>query len=440
MEEKQLHLLFFAAACFIAVIPLLVFAIVSQLRNYARQRPRWMAVLVAFLSGLAFLLGFFTEAGNTMPIVDVLINFFATAPVLFTIGYVCTLQANRYRDARGRRWLRRLFSRSYLILFVVLTVFTALQIRDPYRVFDFLGPIPTDAVFLQIPIMAVWAVFSALAAIVFFGSLNTRLPGLAQQIQNTAAGILMSALSIDAILWSCIFATRAYAQDSTREAIISNILSITNVTFVAELVFVGVSLGAYYSRAEVSKVAEKLLDLFHYTNRIEKLSENVPVHKHPYSGPYDYLKSTLETGELPLDRADKQKAIDAYRLAVLCHTGGIWDQDGNLRESTRQFVDLLEIYQQDLKDPDIAHRQPVQQRIQDYSLYEVYKKVEPMVMRNRVPSVDLIYDDMWVQLAFLAIADAGLVPQHTAEQITVQPKVRRLYVVTKELVWNKATR
>lgn len=432
---KQGYLAFCAALCFVGVLPVLYCAIVGMRRGYRRISSRWMAVFVLLSSGLAFMAGALTAAGGAKPMTDVIVNFLATTPVVLTIAYVCRMQTRTYPGVRDRRRLRRFFLTVYPTFLTVLTISTLLQLRFPVHLPSLWSEISVVSFFLLSPILLAWCFYSIPAAYVFFEALLSRLTGAAHQIQNFAASVLMTCLSLDGLIWSANFGIRAFVDSPARKQTVLLFQNITNTTYIVEIIAVFAALIAYASRSELSKVSEKLLNYFQRTRRIDGYLQNAPVHRDPYSVPYDCLRKATQVNDLGLSDLERHKALDLYRMAVIMAEDGLREESGRRRISYRDFVDLVILHQQDLADDDIREHSALGHQDEVYSLYEVYASLRQLLSLN-APSPRNF--DRWVQLSYLAMKDAGLLHVPDGRAPDVLPKVQRHYFFVEESVWHDA--
>lgn len=435
MFDPRAYLTLYAVLCLLAFVPLTVSATLGQVRGYRRNAFRWGYALIALLDGSVLAYSAYAFSSSSSDLAQVGLNFAATLPVILVVANLCSIQERRYPRVWDRTVIRIPFSRVYLILFSLFIVFSLLQLLRPYEILRLFAPAPVLTTSLQAPIMLAWGFFAILAAYVFFDS-ALRWPYRMLRVQNASAGILMSALAIDAVLWTLIFGLRAFSSDSTRAILVSNTLSITNVTFTIELISGLLAIITYYSTSEISKVSEKLLSLFEYTRRIQNLFESVPVHQWPYSGPYKYLQRALAYEALGIGNEDRRKALDAYRMALLIYLDGITDENGHQRITASQFIHLLHAHQENLADPAISKRAPVQRRLRAYSLYEINQAIQPIVLRHApVPARHIV--PKWLQLAWLAMHDAGLTSLQP--DFEVLSETHAAYSVAKDDLWDTAT-
>lgn len=436
MYDPRAYLTLYAVLCLLAVVPLTVSAILGKVRGYRRNGFRWAYALIALVDGSVLAYSVHAFSSSVSGMAQVGLHFAATLPVILVIANLCSIQDRRYPQVWTRTVIRIPFSKVYLILFSLFISFSLLQFLRPYEILRLFAPAPVLTTSLQTPIMLAWGFFALLAAFVFFDS-SVRWPYRLLRVQNASAGILMSALAIDAVLWTLIFGFRAFSSDSTRATLVSSVLSITNVTFTIELVSGLVAILSYYNTSEVSKRSEKLLMVFESSRRIQNIFESVPVHDWPYSGPYHYLECALDYENLSIECEDRQKARDAYRLALLMYLDGIADANGNKHITASQFLDLLHSHQQNLADPDISSRAPVLRRLQTYSLYDINQAIQHIVLRHAPVPATHIVAPMWLQLAWLAIHDAGLTPLQP--DIETWSEAHAAYSIAKHDVWKKAT-
>lgn len=438
--DQQFHDSLWAWICLLSAVPLFVFALIGTLRGHRRADCRWLGFGIALVGGIFFFLSSAAVGSSNMTI-STLINFATNVPVVVTIAHVCCIQAWRYPGSRDRRRIRQTSLRAYPILFGILLAFTALELTVSYPILDDYAPAPLLAGALQGPVLASWFGFSLLAAYVFyeaFRHISIDLPGLGPRIQNISAAVLMTSFAVEAALRLGILAVRIFGSSSQREFSVSYLLTIIDVLMILELSSVVLALGAYFARDEVSKVSSKLLNFFDRSQRIEATLNNAPVNLWPYSGPYEYLKHALTEDDLKLPRIDVEKASDAYRIAVLIHRNGIYHESGRCVTSAEDFVDWLDLYEQDLHDPDISSRASVQPGSQTYSLYELYLSIQPILDSSDGSSLNWMFNDHWLQMVFIALADAGVVPACPYRTVTVLPKLRKAYELGKSRVWYEA--
>lgn len=439
MNDQQVHELFWAAVCLGSAVPLTVFAAIGARLGGRRTEVRSVGAVVAWWGGLSFLVSAVAASEESGVLLGVAADSLTAVPVTFTIAYACAMQARRYAGARDRPVLRSWFSstRSFPLLFGILFATSAFNAVYPYPIADDFAPAPLRALAFQGPLMAVQCVFALTAAFVFFEAITTRLPEPRPNIQNASAAVLMTGFGVEAALRTALLGARVWGSASQIGFMATTFLAIVDVVMVVELLSAVIALGAYYSRSAVSQLSGRLLDFFDLGRQIEEAFNNVPIHRPGVSGPYEYLQQAATDDSLGLTHQEAQKASEAYCLALLWHCDGITGYDGK-RVGYNRFLHLLRVYEQDLRDPDIAEQTPVKRRAETHSLYEVYRVIEPLLtLRGADHSASWLFTERWAQLAYVAATDAGLLSTR-ALGISVLPKVRRAYELGKRKVWYEA--
>ena len=215
MFDPRAYLTLYAVLCLLAVVPLTVSATLGTFRGYRRNGFRWAYALIALVDGSVLAYSVHAFSSSVSDIAQVGLNFAATLPVILVVANLCSIQKRRYPRVWTRTIIQIPFSKVYLSLFSLFIVFSLLQLLRPYEILRLFAPAPVLTTSLQTPIMLAWGFFALLAAFVFFDS-SLRWPYRMLRVQNASAGILMSALAIDAVLWTLIFGFRAFSSDPTR--------------------------------------------------------------------------------------------------------------------------------------------------------------------------------------------------------------------------------
>lgn len=400
-------------------------------------------ILGARASG--FLLAYLGASEGVGPAMQVLIHYARTVPIVFLLLYACLMQAKRYRAARDNDRLRRLFLWVFYFQGAALSVNFVGDLVSGPALLESPPSMPALSFWFSIPNYVFGTVFAGVAAYVFFGSsrIGSGPPDLGQRLQNLFWGIAMAGTGM-LTLYALVFrGIHAYDPEEALTASLAERLRYWEfVGFVIQTGGIVLGIFAYYTQSKRERFLERFASFLDLAGDLAEELATAPVTEERLCLPYATMLRAASKEYLDLPAVDRRRSNNAFRARA------IWEhrtkEEGQPRDrrsgriNRRRLLDLAKTYEDELHEPVLAEglRREVVGKKLPGTLRELLPEgtgeggpdvAESQGLRDAVSLVlkiedvdgklDPISTPEWEQLAYVALAEGGLLPAGQRETI-----------------------
>lgn len=305
--------------------------------------------------------------------------------------------------------------------------------------------IPALSFWFSIPNYVFGTAFAGVAAYVFFGAsgFGSGPPELGQRLQNLFWGIAMAgtgALTLYALVFRGIY---AYVPEEVLTTPLAERLRYWEfVGFLVQTMGIVLGIFAYYAQSKRERLMERFAGFLDLTGDLAEELATAPVQEKRLCLPYATMFRAAGKVYLDFPAADRRRANNAFR------TRAIWarraKEEGGLRGQRvrridqRRLFDLAKTYEDELHEPILAKglRREVAGKRLPGTLRELLPQdadegapevAESQGLREAVSLVSKIdavngkpdptSAPEWEQLAYVALADGGLLPVGQSEAL-----------------------
>ncbi len=403
-------------------------------------RRRVVAPLVVFgtlfLAGRAagFLLAYFvSDSPATTPLVQVLTHYARILPSVLLLIYACVVLARRYRAARSRDLLRVWLRRAPYVHggAVLLNLAGDLILRPP--LLEGSRGIPAASFWLSVPNYATAVGYALICCVVFIGAARSgegATLGVGQRVQNFSWGVALGGLGVLTSFALARQGIRAFASEEQVGELVEALSSYEWPFFVAYAGGITVGIFSYYVQSRRDRFVERFFGFLDLVGDLTEEMANAPLSRRGLSLPQSTMREAAGAEFLGLSPEDLRKADGAFRLKVVWELRASEEAGGRISRS--RMADLLEAYRYELKEPVLARGLRTEPGAGG-ALPEVLRDLLPgeregrsdgpassrglgdalaLVLRGEeeLAGKDLAGLPEWEQLACVALADAGLLP------------------------------
>jgi hypothetical protein len=403
-----------------------------------------VAPLVAFgalvLVGRAcgFALNYFAAEGGVPPVLQVVHYHLRSLPIVVLTIYVCLMQARRYRAARNNDFIRALFLRVPYVYgggFVLMFVWDLIS-QPP--VLEYEKSVPVSGALAQAAWFAVATVYGGLAALVFFravGDASAPL-GIGQRLQNLFFGIALAAAAVAAPVAAFQRSMQAFSPEVLTPSFVGWLSTVQLVTYAVTVAGIVAGILSYYYQSKSDRFLERFSSFLDLVGDLAEEISDAVVGEERLTVPHAAMHQAAGPELLDLSPVDVRRMDNAFCARVVWQRWAAMGRAGRIRR--RRLRDLAEAYNTELREPVL--REGLQSGVCGQAIPEHVMELLPEERgeggsdepgrHGLGEALALVLDidgggdgselptlPEWGQLVYVAMVDAGLLPQGQAEAV-----------------------
>ncbi|WP_047865439.1 hypothetical protein [Rubrobacter aplysinae] len=397
--------------------------------------------------------------GSEQRAFDILVKYVRDLPISLIVGYICFMQARRYRRARPRQQgTNRLHPRGWLNTTLTLapyviggTFLLSMGCDFIFRplVLSVDEPIAWWVAAYNGPFIAALIISSALNAYVFSTALRSQPPSLSprqwarRKIQNCCGALLSISLGLLATVTGIWYTQRAVSSPQALTTLSDNMSVFQLIFIVLAGATATIGLAVHFRKDEHDQVLGPLSTLLEPLCDVTQLLATVPIYDYPLNAPYHCMGLAANQQNLNLSKADILSLEDAFRAGVLMCAERHPQIEDRIAVDKDDLLALAESCDRYELDEDLAgwlsstktHSATGHRMFQDKG-HRLSTPISFAYGLANPEAEDPLRDAPdWAHLAGLALAKAGALPESRSREILaddeIYPSVQNAYQLAR---------
>lgn len=395
-----------------------------------------LGVLIGVIGACSFVVSCLVADRDLSPMIQVAVKLLRDLPAVLVVCYTCLMQSQHYSLVVNKDRLRSWFSRAVYVIGAGFLVGGGVElvVRPPVLESD--KNLPAWILVSDAAVLAPLALYAALASYVFFGTLwrNAVAFGLGPVVQN-ACGVValggMSLLALHTFVWRGL---RIFLPEE-QIGVVMERMSANQVVMVGVVaVSITVGLVSYSGRGRSGELAHRFLSFLRLVgDPAQRLADATPWSE-KLNLPYEAMRQAADENFLDLSSPDRHKADMLFRGVMASRR----QTDCGYGEQCidRKQLTLLDKFGE---EGVASSCKLLSGEAGGQDLYEVLSVLH--YIESQDGWIELRAPAEWMQLAFVALADAGLVScgeeGAIVENRTISGEVADAYWLAKYEIENR---
>ncbi len=363
-----------------------------------------IGVLIGVVGASSFVVSYLAADRDLSPVVQVAVKLLRDLPAVLVVCYTCLMQSRRYSLVVNNDRLHSWFGRAVYVIGAGFLVGGGVEliVRPPVLESD--ENLPAWILISDATVLTPLVVYAALASYVFFGTLwgNAGASGLGPMVQNACGMVALAGVSLLALHTFVWRGLRVFVPEGQIEVVMER-MSANQVVMVG-IVAVSITVGlvSYSGKGRSEELAHRFLIFLQLIRDPVQRLTNASAWREKLNVPYEAMRRAANEDFLDLSSPDRHKADMLFRGVIVSRRQPDC-KDGKELIGWKQLIPLANLGQEGAASPC----KTLSGEVGGQGLYEILSILHYIEISGG--RIELRAPTEWTQLAFVALADAGLI-------------------------------